>query len=113
MKKKVFVGISGGVDSAVTAALLIDKGFDVTGVFMKNWSGEDFGIDNNCPWKKDLEDTIEICRTLGIPHKTYNFEKEYREFVEQRGFYKESLTNLSDTREDINSYINEIKDRLK
>lgn len=81
MKKKVYVGISGGVDSAVTAALLQEQGYDVTGVFMKNWSGEDFGIDNNCPWKEDQEDTIQICKTLGIPHKTYNFEKEYREFV--------------------------------
>jgi len=51
--------------------------------------------------------------TITNAEKLASGSKEYREFVEQRGFYKESLTNLSDTREDINSYINEIKDRLK
>lgn len=51
--------------------------------------------------------------TITNAEKLASGSKEYREFVDQRGFYKESLTNLSDTREDINSYINEIKDRLK
>lgn len=51
--------------------------------------------------------------TITNAEKLASGSKEYREFVEQRGFYKESLTNLSDTREDINSYINEIKDRMK
>lgn len=86
MKKKVFVGLSGGVDSAVSAALLIKQGFDVTGVFMKNWSGEDYGIADQCPWKRDLEDSAEVCKTLGIPHKVYNFEKEYRSLVIENFF---------------------------
>ena len=51
--------------------------------------------------------------TITNAEKLASGSKEYREFVDQRGFYKESLTNLTDTREDINSYINEIKDRLK
>jgi len=88
MKKKVFVAISGGVDSAVSAYLMQKKGYDVTGVFMKNWSGEDYGIEDQCPWRRDLEDSIEICKTLGISHKTYNFEKEYRSLVIDN-FFKE------------------------
>lgn len=81
MKKTVFVGISGGVDSAVAAALLLEQGYKVEGVFMKNWSGEDYGIEDQCPWEEDLEMSIAVCKHLGIPHRTYNFEKEYREMV--------------------------------
>jgi tRNA-uridine 2-sulfurtransferase len=78
---KVFVGISGGVDSAVAAYLLQQQGYEVHGVFMKNWSGENYGIEDNCPWKADLEASIAVCEHLGITHRTYNFEKEYREAV--------------------------------
>ncbi len=94
MKNKVFVAISGGVDSAVSAKLLKEQGYDVTGVFMKNWSDEDYGIKNQCPWQKDLEDTIKICEIIGVPHKTYNFEKEYRENILENFFdeYKKGNT---------------------
>lgn len=88
MKKKVFVGISGGVDSAVTAYLLKEAGFDVTGIFMKNWSGEDYGIENECPWEEDQRISQEVCEYLEIPHKTYNFEKEYRAKV-MSNFFEE------------------------
>ncbi len=81
MKKKVFVAISGGVDSAVAAYLLKKEKYDVEGVFMKNWSNDDYGIQDECPWKEDLEDTKKICDCLNIPHRTYNFEKEYREYI--------------------------------
>jgi tRNA-specific 2-thiouridylase len=81
MKKKVFVGISGGVDSAVAAALLLDQGYDIEGIFMKNWSGEEYGLEDQCPWKEDQETAMAVCEHLGIPFRTYNLEKEYRELV--------------------------------
>jgi tRNA-specific 2-thiouridylase len=93
MKAKVYVGISGGVDSAVAAAILLEQGYDVTGVFMKNWSGEDYGIADECPWEADLRDSIEVCEHLGIPHKTFNFEKEYRDLVIEEFFREYQLGN--------------------
>jgi len=72
--------LSGGVDSAVAAALLIKAGYDVTGVYMKNWSN-DLGISENCPWEKDVEDVRLVTEHLGIPWKVYNFEREYKERI--------------------------------
>jgi tRNA-specific 2-thiouridylase len=80
-KIKVFVAMSGGVDSSVAAALLKDEGYDITGVFMKNWSGDDFGIQADCPWEKDQKDVENVCTQLGITFRSFNFEKEYRERV--------------------------------
>lgn len=77
-KIKVFVGMSGGVDSSVAAALLVEQGYDVTGVFMKNWSGDNYGIQADCPWEQDQADAMAVCEQLGIPFRTFNFEKEYR-----------------------------------
>lgn len=79
MKPKVFVGLSGGVDSSVSASLLIDKGYDVTGVYMKNWSKDLPGFE--CPWKQDYQDAKRVAVQLGIPFKMYDFEKEYRSKV--------------------------------
>ncbi len=76
--KKVFVGLSGGVDSAVSAALLKEQGHDVIGVYMKNWSGDDYGIQADCPWEQDQADAEAICNHLGINFRSFNFEKEYR-----------------------------------
>jgi tRNA-specific 2-thiouridylase len=92
--KKVFVGMSGGVDSSVCAALLKDQGYDVTGVFMKNWSGDDFGIQSECPWEVDQKDAEAVCKILDIPFISYNFEKEYREKVVEYFFdeYKKGRT---------------------
>jgi tRNA-specific 2-thiouridylase len=80
-KNKITVALSGGVDSAVSAALLVEQGFDVTGVFMKNWSGEDFSLNSDCPWEVDQNDAENVCKTLSIPFKSVNFEKQYRNIV--------------------------------
>lgn len=79
MAKKVYVGLSGGVDSSVTAALLQEQGYDVTGVYMKNWSQDLPGF--VCPWKEDYQDAKRVAVRLGIPFKMYDFEKEYRHKV--------------------------------
>jgi len=79
MSKKVFVGLSGGVDSSVTAALLKEQGYDVTGVFMKNWSQDLPGM--KCPWQEDYQDAKRVAVQLGIPFKLYDFEAEYRQRV--------------------------------
>lgn len=85
--------MSGGVDSATVAALLVNAGYDVTAVYMKNWSSE-FGIQNNCPWEQDVADVEQIAKHLGIPWRVYNFEKQYRERVLQYFFdeYKAGRT---------------------
>lgn len=75
MSKKVFVGLSGGVDSSVAAALLVEQGYDVTGVFMKNWSHDVAG--HHCPWKEDLASARSVAAHLDIELKVYDFEKQY------------------------------------
>ncbi len=78
---KVFVGLSGGVDSAVSAALLKQAGHDVTAVFMKNWSGVTAGV--VCPWEDDYRSARQVAAHLRIPLKLYDFEKQYRNTVGQ------------------------------
>ncbi|MBU0278045.1 MULTISPECIES: tRNA 2-thiouridine(34) synthase MnmA [unclassified Gemella] len=73
--KKVIVGMSGGVDSSVAAYLLKEQGYDVVGVFMKNWEEKD--ENGVCTSEKDYEDVIKVCEQLDIPYYSINFEKEY------------------------------------
>lgn len=88
----VYVGMSGGVDSSVTAALLVEQGYTVTGVYMKNWSQDLPGM--KCPWADDLADAKRVAVQLGIDLKVYDFETEYREKVVQYMIdtYKEGRT---------------------
>lgn len=76
---RVYVGMSGGVDSSVTAALLVEQGYDVTGVYMKNWTQDLPGM--KCPWADDLADAKRVAVQLGIDFKVFDFEKEYKQNV--------------------------------
>ena len=79
IKKRVVLGISGGVDSSVAALVLKEQGYDVTGIFMKNWDDSDEnGI---CTAEKDYEDVVKVCNQLNIPYYSINFEKEYYDRV--------------------------------
>ena len=75
----VVVGMSGGVDSSVAAYLLKQQGFDVVGIFMKNWEEND--EDGVCTATADYADVRSVCETIGIPYYTVNFAKEYRDRV--------------------------------
>lgn len=78
-KQAVYVGMSGGVDSSVTAALLKEQGYSVVGVYMKNWTQDMPGLP--CPWKEDYQDAKRVAVQLGIDFKVYDFQKEYRQKV--------------------------------
>src|SRR3954470_16155033 len=77
--KTVYVGLSGGVDSSVSAALLKQQGYNVVGVYMKNWSQDLPGLP--CSWKDDYTDAKRVAVQLGIDFKMYDFEKDYRHKV--------------------------------
>lgn len=77
--KTVFVGLSGGVDSSVTAALVKEQGYNVVGVYMKNWSKDLPGF--ACPWKEDYQDAKRVAVQLGIDFMMFDFEKEYHDKV--------------------------------
>ncbi len=79
MPKTVFVGMSGGVDSSVSALLLQKQGYKVVGVYMKNWSTDLPGM--KCPWAEDLADAKRVAVKLGIEFLVFDFEKEYKERV--------------------------------
>jgi len=76
---RVYVGMSGGVDSSLTAALLLEQGYEVTGVYMKNWTQDLPGM--KCPWADDLADAKRVAVQLGIDFKVFDFENEYKHKV--------------------------------
>ncbi|MCR5699931.1 MAG: tRNA 2-thiouridine(34) synthase MnmA [Candidatus Saccharibacteria bacterium] len=79
MAKTVYVGMSGGVDSSVAALLLVEQGYEVVGVYMKNWSEDLPGM--KCPWAEDLADAKRVAVKLGIDFEVWDFEQEYKEKV--------------------------------
>ena len=79
--KRVVVGLSGGVDSSVAAYLLQKEGYEVIGLFMKNWHDTSVTISNECPWIEDSSDAMSVAETLGIPFQTIDLSKEYKERI--------------------------------
>lgn len=79
LAKKVYVGLSGGVDSSLSAALLVEQGYDVTGVYMKNWTQDLPGM--KCPWADDLADAKRVAVQLGIDFKVFDFQDQYKHKV--------------------------------
>lgn len=81
MKKRVVVGLSGGVDSSVSAYLLKEQGYEVIGIFMKNWHDESVVINNECPWVEDSNDALIVAEKLGIPFRVLDLSKEYKQRI--------------------------------
>lgn len=79
--KRVVVGLSGGVDSSVAAYLLKEQGYDVIGLFMKNWHDESVTISDECPWIDDSNDALQVAEMIGIPFQVIDFSKEYKERI--------------------------------
>lgn len=79
--KRVVVGLSGGVDSSVAAYLLQEQGYEVIGLFMKNWHDEAVTISNECPWLEDSNDALLVAEKLGIPFQTVDLSEQYKERI--------------------------------
>ncbi len=79
--KKVVVGLSGGVDSSVAAYLLKEQGYEVIGLFMKNWHDDSVTISQECPWLEDSNDALIVAEKLGIPFQTIDLSAEYKERI--------------------------------
>ncbi len=87
-KQKVLIALSGGIDSAVSAYLLIKQGYEVEAAFMKNWSSTAGLLKNECPWLIDRQDALRVAAFLKIPMHTLDFEKQYGDTVMDY-FFKE------------------------
>src|SRR6185369_9246954 len=93
-QKKVLMALSGGIDSAVSAYLLLKQGYQVEAAFMKNWSSTEGLLKNDCPWLTDRQDALRVAAFLRIPLHTLDFEKEYQQRVMKYFFeeYKKGRT---------------------
>lgn len=80
-QKRVVVGLSGGVDSSVAALLLKEQGYEVIGMFMKNWHDESVTISNECPWMEDSTDAMLVAEKLGIPFQAIDLSESYRKRI--------------------------------
>ena len=80
-KGRVVVGLSGGVDSSVSAYLLQEQGYEVIGMFMKNWHDTSVTISDECPWIDDSQDALQVAEMLGIPFQTIDLSEQYRERI--------------------------------
>ncbi len=80
-KGRVVVGLSGGVDSSVSAYLLKEQGYDVVGIFMRNWHDDSVIISDDCPWIDDSNDALQVAESLGIPFQVIDFSEEYKERI--------------------------------
>jgi tRNA-uridine 2-sulfurtransferase len=89
-KKKVVVGLSGGVDSSVTAWLMLQQGYEVIGLFMRNWNDESVTINNECPWVEDSNDALIVAQQLGIPFQVIDLSAVYKERIVDYMFHEYS-----------------------
>ncbi len=94
MKKKVVVGLSGGVDSSVAAYLLKKQGYEVIALFMKNWHDESVTLSDECPWLEDSNDAMIVAEKLGIPFQTVDLSVAYKDRIVDYMFdeYKKGRT---------------------
>lgn len=86
--KKVVVGLSGGVDSSVAAYLLKNQGFEVIGLFMKNWHDDSVTISSECPWLEDSNDALLVAEKLGIPFQTIDMSEPYKQRIVDYMFHE-------------------------
>ncbi|TCK68782.1 tRNA (5-methylaminomethyl-2-thiouridylate)-methyltransferase [Winogradskyella wandonensis] len=80
-KSRVIIGLSGGVDSSVAAYLLKEQGYEVIGLFMKNWHDDSVTISDECPWLEDSNDAMLVANKLGIPFQTVDLSVQYKERI--------------------------------
>ncbi len=81
MMQRVVIGLSGGVDSSVAAYLLKQQGYDVIGLFMKNWHDDSVTISNECPWLEDSNDAMLVAEKLGIPFQVVDLSEQYKDRI--------------------------------